>query len=71
MRREVDAVRIHDVLLNYASLSARHEPMSEFSWASVLAALSLDPLRQGKSGHGGRIALPDDLKASQPVLAHR
>lgn len=75
MRREVDAVRIHDVLLNYAlqviSKTRDHERIQ--LGVSPRGALAWIRCAKAKAAMEGRdYVLPDDLKAcAQPVLAHR
>ena len=75
MRREVDAVRIHDVLLNYAlqviSKTRDHERIQ--LGVSPRGALAWIRCAKAKAAMKGRdYVLPDDLKAcAQPVLAHR
>ena len=75
MRREVDAVRIHDVLLNYAlqviSKTRAHERIQ--LGVSPRGALAWIRCAKAKAAMEGRdYVLPDALKAcAQPVLAHR
>ena len=75
LRDEVDAVRIHDVLLDYALQVVGRTRVHERIQLGVSPRGALTWIRCAKAMaaiQGRDYVLPDDLKAcAQPVLAHR